>query len=158
MDSLSQREPESNEHPREEQQDAQANASQPSLEQLLAGARDVFTATADHVREIGELAFMEFELAISSFRWWLLAVALCAVCGIMTFTLIAAAAIVAFTTIAAPPIAILLVMACVTAGIACCLLLWLKVLSRKMAFNTLRSTLLHEPTRPQAGNHVDIRR
>jgi hypothetical protein len=132
---------------------AYADDSMQSLQQLLSGTRELYAETAGQVRNIGELAFMELELAVSSFQWMMLALALFCVTCIMTFTFIVAAALIAIANTAYPPIVMLLVMAGLCIGLACCLFMWLKVLSRKMTFSTLRNHL----TRPQVASHVDTR-
>lgn len=133
--------------PRNEENGAQ------SLEQLFAGTRELFVQTTGQLRGISELAFMELDLAISSFHWWVWTLVLFSVSSVMTFTLIIAAALLAFTENAISPSAVMLIMGGLSALVASGLFLCLKALSKKMTFNTLRAQL----TQPQADDHVKTR-
>ncbi len=125
-----------------------------SLEQLLAGSRQLFAQVTGQFKGIGELAFMELELAISSLGWWVLTLALFSVSSVMTFCFVVAAALIVFTETAISPVVAMLIMGGSSAVAACVFFLVLKVLSRQMTFRTLRKHL----TQPQGDDHVETRR
>jgi len=124
-----------------------------SLAQLLGGTHDLFTETLDHVRGIGDLAFMELELAMSTFQWWLGVLVLFVVCSIMAGTFVIAATVIVFTGTTFSPSATILLMGGLSAAAACVLFFCLKSLAKKMTFRTLREHL----TRPQDNEHVETR-
>lgn len=115
-----------------------------SLEQLIADTRDLYAETTDQFKGIADLAFMELNLAISSFHIWVWTLALFSVASIMTCTFVVAATLIGLTATALSPVAVMLVMGGLSAIATCLLFLYLKVLSRKMTFRTLR----HHLTRP----------
>lgn len=115
-----------------------------SLAQLLGGTRDLCTETLDHVRGIGDLAFMELDMAMSTLQWWLGTLVLFAVCSIMAGTFVIAATVIVFTETTFSPSATILLMGGLSAAAACVLFLCLKTLAKKMTFRTLRAHL----TRP----------
>lgn len=115
-----------------------------SLAQLLGGTRDLYAETLDHVRGIGDLAFMELDLAMSTLQWWIGTLVLFAVCSIMAGSFVIAATVVVFTGDTFSPGATILLMGGISAAAACALFLCLKILAKKMTFRTLRAHL----TRP----------
>lgn len=126
------------------------NSGAQSLTQLLDDARELCAQTFDHVRGIGELAFVELDQTISTLQWWLGTLVLFAVCSIMAGTFIIAATVVIVTESSISPGATILLMAGLCAATAGVLFLCLKRLAKKMTFSTLRSHL----TRPQDRHHV----
>ena len=126
------------------------NAGAQSLTQLLEGVRELCGQTVEHVRGIGELAFLELDQTIATLQWWLGTLVLFAVCSIMAGTFVIAATVVAFTESTFSPGATILLMGALCAAAACVLFLCLRGLAKKMTFSTLRSQL----TRPQDNPHV----
>lgn len=126
-------------HPAAEEAPAR-DTQQPSLEQLLQHSRDLIAEGVVQARDIGELAFMEFELAVTTSKWLLLAVVLFCASGLLFLTFMMAALAVALLDTATPASVLLLCAACnaVVAGI---LFFWIKSLSRKMLFRNLRRQL-----------------
>lgn len=124
-----------------------------SLAQLLGSTRDLWTESLDHVRGIGDLAFMELDLAISTLQWWIGALVLFAVCSIMAGSFVIAATVIVFTESTFSPSATILLMGGISAAAACALFLCLKTLAKKMTFRTLREHL----TRPQVSTNVETR-
>jgi hypothetical protein len=122
-----------------------------SLAQLLADARELCADTLDQFRGFGDLAFMEFDLAVSTLQWWIAALVLFSVCSIMACTFIIAASVVLFTDTVFSPVATMLLLGGINAAAACGLFLCLKILARKMTFRTLRAQLMQ----PQDNKHVE---
>lgn len=122
----------------------------PTLEQLIANTREVYATHAAQARGIAELAFMEFDLAVATFHWWLGTLALFGVASIMTCTLLIAATVIVFTESTISPTLMLLVMGSASAGVTFALMLALRFLYQKMTFRTLRQHL----TQPGNGAHA----
>lgn len=127
------------------------NGGAQSLTQLLGGARELCAESLDHVRGIGELAFLELDQAISTLQWWIGTLVLFAVCSIMAGTFVIAATVIVFTESTFSPGVTILLMGGLCAAAACVLFLCLKGLARKMTFSTLRDHL----TRPQDNHRVE---
>lgn len=113
---------------------------QPSLEQLIGHTRDLIADGVNQARGIGELAFLEFELALSTSKWLMLAVVLLCGSGLLSLTFMMAALAVLFMDTASPSSVLLLCGLC-NLVVASMLLLWIKSLSRKMLFRNLREQL-----------------
>ena len=94
------------------------NAGAQSLTQLLEGVRELCGQTVEHVRGLGELAFVELDQTIATLQWWLGTLVLFAVCSIMAGTFVIAATVVAFTESTFSPGATILLMGalCAAAG------------------------------------------
>ncbi|MCB1705549.1 MAG: hypothetical protein KDI17_11835 [Halioglobus sp.] len=115
-----------------------------SLEQLLAGTRSLYADTAGQFKGLVELAMMELELAIASAQWWLWTLVMFGVCSVMTGTLLITAIVLAIAGDALSPAAVVAVLGVCCALAASVLFLFLKSLSRKMAFKTLRAHLAQQ--------------
>lgn len=112
-----------------------------SLAQLLGGTRDLYADTLNHVRGIGDLAFMELDLAMSTLQWWIGTLVLFAVCCIMAGSFAIAATVIVFTQATFSPSATILLMGGLSAAAAGVLFLCLRSLAKKMTFRTLRAHL-----------------
>jgi hypothetical protein len=111
------------------------------LEQLLEDVQRLYAQATTQVKGLGELAFMEFELALGAIKWGLWALlmfsAACLFTG--TFLLLAAAFLLLEHGVSAP--VVLALCGLVNALVAFVLYLLLKNLSQKIRFANLRRHL-----------------
>lgn len=121
-----------------------------SLEKLLNYCRELATETTSQFRDVGDLAFMELELAVNTSKWWILAMFMFCTSSILTFTFIVSAAVLLFVDSGLSAM-VLLICAAVNAVVACMLLLAIKSLSKKMVFRNLRQQL----TKAKPGSSVE---
>jgi hypothetical protein len=122
-------------------------AEQPTLEQLICSTRELYADTAAQFRDVGELAFMELELAIKSLQWGVWAVLLFGASSVMAFSfLVLAMTILLMENTVSPALASLLIGG-FCGGTACLLYLWLRSLARKMTFQNLRRHLTQQRDR-----------
>ena len=113
----------------------------PSFESLVNSTRELYVDTAAQVRDIGELAFMELELAIRSLQWGIWALLMFGACSVMacTFLMVATVLLLVESTVS-PAIVMLLCGGC-SAFAAVFLYVCLRFLTKKMSFTHLRSHL-----------------
>jgi hypothetical protein len=122
---------------------------QVELEQLLAGTQALLEETSSQLRDVGELAFLEFELAISCFKWSLVAVIVLAAAGALGCTFLLAGLVFALTGLGFTPMTAMFVCAGVAALLVVILVLWLRSLAKKMSFGKLRDHLTRSPEQPR---------
>jgi hypothetical protein len=113
----------------------------PALEQLLSSTRELYAETTAQFRDIGELAFMELELAIKSLQWGILALLMFGATSIVAFTFLVIAAVLILVNSSFSTAAVLVFCAGFSAIAAGCLYLSLRSLTKKMTFSNLRSHL-----------------
>lgn len=111
------------------------------LEQLVEDVQRLFAQTSTQVKGLGELAFMEFELALGAIKWglWSLLMfsAACLLTG--TFLLLAVAFLLLENGVSLP--VVLAMCGVVNALAAGCFYLLMKNLAQKMRFAKLRRHL-----------------
>ncbi|MEZ5572531.1 MAG: hypothetical protein R3E64_10965 [Halioglobus sp.] len=111
-----------------------------SVEQLLNQCRELITETTSQFRDVGDLACMEFELAVTTSKWWILAMVMLCTSSILAFTFIVSAAVLLFID-SGPAAVVMLICGAVNTVLACILLVAVRSLSRKMVFRNLRQLL-----------------
>ena len=113
-----------------------------SLETVIAHAVELYSEVKQQLRDVGELAFMELELAVESFKWSLWTMLLFAVASIMTLTLLMVSLLLFFLPQGIPAATVILLCSLGTAIIAAGLFLLLRTLTKRLYFAGLRSHLL----------------
>lgn len=113
-----------------------------SLETVIAHAVALYSEVKQQLRDVGELAFMELELAVESFKWSLWTMLLFAVASIMTLTLLMVSLLLWFLPQGIPAATVILLCSLGTAIIAAGLFLLLRTLTKRLYFAGLRSHLL----------------
>tara|TARA_R110001599_G_scaffold65838_2_gene185777 strand:- start:30087 stop:30521 length:435 start_codon:yes stop_codon:yes gene_type:complete len=113
-----------------------------SLESVIAHATELFGEAKQQLRDVGELAFMELELAVESFKWSLWTMLLFAVASIMTLTLLMVSLLLLFLPQGVPAATVILLCSLGTAVTAAGLFLLLRTLTKRLYFAGLRSQLL----------------
>tara|TARA_R110001592_G_scaffold363371_1_gene685522 strand:- start:134553 stop:134990 length:438 start_codon:yes stop_codon:yes gene_type:complete len=113
-----------------------------SLETVIAHASELFGEARQQLRDVGELAFMELELAVESFKWSLWTMLLFAVASIMTLTLLMVSLLLLFLPQGIPAATVILLCGLGTAVIAAGLFMLLRTLTKRLYFAGLRSQLL----------------
>jgi len=121
-----------------------------SLEKLLNYCRELATETTSQFRDVGDLAFMELELAVTTSKWWILAMVMFCTSSVLAFTFIVSAAVLLFVESGSSAM-VLLICGAVNAVVACFLLVAIKSLSKKMVFRNLRQQL----TKAKPGSNVE---
>jgi hypothetical protein len=124
----------------------------PTLDQLMASIRELYADSTVQLREIGELAFMELELAIRSLQWGVLALLMFGASSIMACTFLMLATVLVLVESKVSPAAVMFFCGGFSAVAACCLYFCLRYLTKKMTFRNLRNhlTRAHDetPARP----------
>jgi hypothetical protein len=117
------------------------NLVTPSLDELTLGARDLYTETTAQIRGIGELAFMELELAIRSLQWGIWTLFMFGACSVMAGTFLLMAIVLVLIQSSVPPAAIMLLCGMFSATAALFLFFGLRSLTKRMTFTNLRGHL-----------------
>jgi hypothetical protein len=135
----------------EHRQPTQQARENPSLDELVSSAHELYSDTTAQIRGIGELAFMELELAIRSLQWGIWTLFMFGACSVMagTFLLLAIALLLMESSF--PPATVMLVCSVFSATAAAFLLLGLRSLTKRMTFKNLRRHL----TQAREANHVE---
>lgn len=120
-----------------------------SLESLVTSTRELYVETSAQVRDIGELAFMELELAIRSLQWGIWALLMFGACSVLACTFLMVATALLLVNSSVSPAVIMLFCGGFSAIAAGFLYLCLRSLTKKMTFTHLRShlTQLKDATR-----------
>lgn len=126
-------------------------ADEPSLDELLSSARDLYSETTAQIRDIGELAFMELELAIRSLQWGIWTLFMFGACSVMAGTFLMMAIVLVMIKSSVPPAAVMLACGIFSATAAFFLFLGLRSLTKRMTFNNLRGHL----TQARDDKHVE---
>lgn len=136
----------------EQQPRAPQDASKPSLDldDLVDGARDLYSETAAQIRDIGELAFMELELALRSLQWGIWTLFMFGACSVMAGTFLMMSIVLVMVKSSVPPAAVMLACGVFSATAALFLFLGLRSLTRRMTFQNLRGHL----TESRDNSHV----
>lgn len=126
------------------------NRHEPTLDDLSVGVRELYGESTAQLRDIGELAFMELELAIRSLQWGLWALFMFGACSVMTATFLMMTVVLVLVKSSVPPAAAMLVCGVFSATAALFLFLGLRSMTRRMAFRNLRGHM----TQMQDAAHV----
>jgi hypothetical protein len=116
-----------------------------SLESVIAHAVELYGEAGAQLRDLGELAFMELDLAVSSLKWSLLTMLMLGAASIMTMTLLIVSVILLFLPQGVSAVSIVLLCALGSALTAAGFFLVLRVLTRRLYFSGLRSQLRDAP-------------
>lgn len=127
------------------------DAGEPTLDRLTSSARDLYSESAAQLRDIGELAFMELELAIRSLQWGIWTLLMFGACSVMACTFLMMAIVLVLINSGVPPAAVMLVCAAFSATAAFFLFLGLRSLTTRMTFRNLRGHL----TQVREERHAD---
>lgn len=127
------------------------DVADPTLDQLVYSARDLYAQTSAQVRDVGELAFMELELAIRALQWGIWTLFMFGACSVMAGTFLMLAMVLAMLESSVPPVAVMLACGVFSATAAFFLFLGLRSLTKRMTFQNLRGHL----TRPRDESHVE---
>jgi len=112
-----------------------------SLDAVVAHALEFYNEAGQQLRDIGELAFMELELAVASLKWSLLTVFMLATASIMTLTLLIVSVILLCIPQGVSAVSVVLLCTLGCALIAACFFVLLRVLTRRLHFAGLRRQL-----------------
>jgi hypothetical protein len=125
--------------------------AKPALDQLVASSRDLYIESTAQLRDIGELAFMELELAIKSLQWGILALLMFGASSIMACMFLMLATVLVLVGSSVSPAAVMLLCGGFSAVAACFLSLGLRSLTTKATFRNLRNhlTRVHDESLPE---------
>ncbi len=129
----------------------QHGTEQPSLQEMAYSARELYSETTAQLRDIGELAFMELEVAIRSLQWGIWTLFMFGACSVMAVSFLMVAIVLVLIESSVPPAAVMLVCAVCSATAAFFLFLGLKSLTKRMTFTNLRGHL----TQVRGDAHVE---
>lgn len=115
-----------------------------SLDRLVTSTQELYAETTAQFRDIGELAFMELELAVKSLQWGVVALLLLTTCSVLACIFLIAAIVLALANIGVSPALLLLVCGGVSAVASSVLYLFLRSLTKKMTFSNLRNHLFQQ--------------
>ncbi len=107
----------------------------------MSSTRELYAETTAQLRDLGELAFMELELAIKSLQWGMLALLMLGASSMLAFTFLMVAAVLTLVNSSVSPAVVMLLCGGFSAIAACFLYLYLRSLTKKMTFSNLRSHL-----------------
>lgn len=124
------------------------DVDEPTLDQLASSARDLYSESAAQLRDIGELAFMELELALRSLQWGIWTLFMFGACSVMACTFLMMAIVLVLINSSVPPAAVMLVCGVFSATAAFFLFLGLRSLTRRMTFKNLRGHLTQAQEKP----------
>lgn len=135
-------EPEAISQPSTAEDEPSAAPEAASLDSVIAHVLELYNEVGQQLRGVGELAFMELELALASLKWSLLTVLMLAAASIMTLTLLIVSVILLFLPQGVSAVSVVLLCTVGCALVAAGFFLVLRVLTKRLYFAGLRSQLL----------------